>query len=361
MGTSCWISKCGAEVLSRIPVESIIGEKINCAIIRDLAYSSRKQLIEEQRKDSELGHIYRYLENPEDSSVNATISFNETTGKIPAGLFLGRKLITPFQKLVMVSDGTEFAVEDIERLFEEARRNTKAKHEKWENGLEVKINNEVIWKVGIRLTFNVEQVRIYRHRKCVNKELEVRIAKVYAMNGVLLTEYKGDQMSRCMVGRKAARRLHESNLLESSSSAFKVTGSIAYQHLSGYLATLDLNTLSNLNIPYLSFWSSLEINANLYSPERRLRRLVERFGTDSSQPPPKRKRDLFEGHKRPENKLRNRFLDLIYSPDDFNIYIYQSDTKTSSRERKKNYDLKLHFKGRNIYRIRFPYTMPIRL
>ncbi|GFX82159.1 uncharacterized protein TNCV_4398181 [Trichonephila clavipes] len=45
----------------------------------------------------------------------------ETTGKPPAELFLGRKLITPFQKLVIVSDGTEFAVGDIERLFEEAR------------------------------------------------------------------------------------------------------------------------------------------------------------------------------------------------------------------------------------------------
>ncbi|GFT93640.1 retrovirus-related Pol polyprotein from transposon 297 [Trichonephila clavipes] len=50
---------------------------------------------------------------------------NETTGKNPAELFLGRKLITPFQKLVMVSDETEFAVGDIERLFDEARRNTK--------------------------------------------------------------------------------------------------------------------------------------------------------------------------------------------------------------------------------------------
>ncbi|GFW57150.1 uncharacterized protein TNCV_540671 [Trichonephila clavipes] len=58
---------------------------------------------------------------------------NETTGKTPAELFLGRKLITPFQKLVMVSDGTEFAVGDIERLFEEARRNTETKQEKWKN------------------------------------------------------------------------------------------------------------------------------------------------------------------------------------------------------------------------------------
>ncbi|GFV79756.1 uncharacterized protein TNCV_1725811 [Trichonephila clavipes] len=54
---------------------------------------------------------------------------NESTGKTPVELFLGRKSITPFQKLVMVSDGTEFAVGDIGRLSEEARQNTKAKHE----------------------------------------------------------------------------------------------------------------------------------------------------------------------------------------------------------------------------------------
>ncbi|GFX68091.1 uncharacterized protein TNCV_921921 [Trichonephila clavipes] len=51
--------------------------------------------------------------------------------------------------------------------------------------------------------------------------------------------------------RLAERHLHESNLLESSSNAFKVTGSIAYHHLSSCLATLDLNTLSNLNISYI--------------------------------------------------------------------------------------------------------------
>ncbi|GFW39578.1 retrovirus-related Pol polyprotein from transposon opus [Trichonephila clavipes] len=44
---------------------------------------------------------------------------NESTVKPPAELFLYRKLITPFQKLVMVSDGTEFAVGDIEKLFDE--------------------------------------------------------------------------------------------------------------------------------------------------------------------------------------------------------------------------------------------------
>ncbi|GFY00994.1 hypothetical protein TNCV_1364001 [Trichonephila clavipes] len=55
-----------ADVLSINPVESIIGEKVNCAIIRDLVLSSREQLMEEQKTGPELGHIYRYLENPEE-------------------------------------------------------------------------------------------------------------------------------------------------------------------------------------------------------------------------------------------------------------------------------------------------------
>ncbi|GFX01472.1 hypothetical protein TNCV_1864461 [Trichonephila clavipes] len=53
----------------------------------------------------------------------------------------------------MVSDGTEFAVRDIERLFDEARRNTKAKHEKWEKyynrrrrDVQIKVNDWVLIK-----------------------------------------------------------------------------------------------------------------------------------------------------------------------------------------------------------------------
>ncbi|GFT06373.1 retrovirus-related Pol polyprotein from transposon 412 [Trichonephila clavipes] len=79
------------------------------------------------------------------------MAVNETTGKTPAELFLGRMLITPFQKLVMVSDGTEFAVGDIERLFEEARRNTETKQEKWKKyynrhrrDVQVKVNDWVL-------------------------------------------------------------------------------------------------------------------------------------------------------------------------------------------------------------------------
>ncbi|GFS68083.1 uncharacterized protein TNCV_1363011 [Trichonephila clavipes] len=49
------------------------GSQISCAALRALALNSREQLIREQREDPELGHIYHYLENPDDGSVNATI------------------------------------------------------------------------------------------------------------------------------------------------------------------------------------------------------------------------------------------------------------------------------------------------
>ncbi|GFY10160.1 uncharacterized protein TNCV_360271 [Trichonephila clavipes] len=106
---------------------------------------------------------------------------NETTGKTPAELFLGRKLITPFQKLVMVSYGTEFAVGDIEKSFEEARRNTKTKHEKWE-----KYYNRRRRDVQIK-------VRIYRHRKCDETEIGTRSSD----NGSLCDESSGfDRVQR---------------------------------------------------------------------------------------------------------------------------------------------------------------------
>ncbi|GFT81132.1 retrovirus-related Pol polyprotein from transposon opus [Trichonephila clavipes] len=62
-----------ADLLSRNPVDSVEGSQISCAALRALAINSREQFIREQREDPELGHIYRYLENPDDGSVNATI------------------------------------------------------------------------------------------------------------------------------------------------------------------------------------------------------------------------------------------------------------------------------------------------
>ncbi|GFW12998.1 retrovirus-related Pol polyprotein from transposon 297 [Trichonephila clavipes] len=62
-----------ADVLSRNPVGNMDGSQISCAALRAVALNSREQLIREQREDPELGHIYRYLENPDDGSVNATV------------------------------------------------------------------------------------------------------------------------------------------------------------------------------------------------------------------------------------------------------------------------------------------------
>ncbi|GFX45966.1 uncharacterized protein TNCV_2163411 [Trichonephila clavipes] len=84
-----------ANVSDNNTIESIIGEKVNCAIVRDLVLSSRDQLIEEQKTDPELGHIYRYLENPEDSSVNAAICENWSRDfRLVEGLLLYAKYAT---------------------------------------------------------------------------------------------------------------------------------------------------------------------------------------------------------------------------------------------------------------------------
>ncbi|GFW32817.1 uncharacterized protein TNCV_1773861 [Trichonephila clavipes] len=152
---------------------------------RALALNSREQLIQEQREDPELGHIYRYLENPEDGSVNATVceAVNESTGKTPAELFLGRKIITPFRKLVLVTDGAEYVGGNIEKLFDEARQNMQRQHKTWEkyynrkkrvvnikvNDLVLSVgssknNNLTIWKRGRNVTVNIDQVRINHPR-----------------------------------------------------------------------------------------------------------------------------------------------------------------------------------------------------
>ncbi|GFS86512.1 hypothetical protein TNCV_513701 [Trichonephila clavipes] len=62
-----------AKVLSWNPVDNVEGSQISCAALRALALNSREQLIQEHRDDPELGHIYRYLEIPDDGSVNATV------------------------------------------------------------------------------------------------------------------------------------------------------------------------------------------------------------------------------------------------------------------------------------------------
>ncbi|GFW81584.1 retrovirus-related Pol polyprotein from transposon 17.6 [Trichonephila clavipes] len=60
-------------------------------------------------------------------------SVNETTGKTPAELFVGRKIITLFSKLINVPEGAEYVGGNIEKLFDEARQNMRKQHKTWEN------------------------------------------------------------------------------------------------------------------------------------------------------------------------------------------------------------------------------------
>ncbi|GFX63631.1 retrovirus-related Pol polyprotein from transposon opus [Trichonephila clavipes] len=292
-----------ADLLSRNPVDSVEGSQISCAALRALAINSREQFIKEQREDPELGHIYRYLENPDDGSVNATIceswsqdfklingllfyakyfsnlgelrvyipgslrkdimkefhdlplaghlgkrktylklqnhenwdqflhefafalrtAVNETTNKTPAELFLGRKIITPFSKLINVKEDAKYVGNNIERLFDEARRNMQKQHKYWEKHynlrrrdvhikvndlvllqthflsaagkkqvgkfmpkfegpykvLEIKGNNLVIWKNGRNITVNIDQVRVYRPRQSDTISSDSQIETLY--------------------------------------------------------------------------------------------------------------------------------------------------------------------------------------
>ncbi|GFV88717.1 uncharacterized protein TNCV_3354691 [Trichonephila clavipes] len=134
---------------------------------------------------------------------------NETTNKTPAELFLGRKIITPFSKLINVTEDTKYVGRNIERLFDEARQNMQNKHKTWGKYynrrrrdvhikvndlvliqthflsaagrkqvgkfmpkfegpyrvLELNGNNLIVWKSGRRVTVNIDQVRVYRPRQ----------------------------------------------------------------------------------------------------------------------------------------------------------------------------------------------------
>ncbi|GFW24734.1 retrovirus-related Pol polyprotein from transposon 297 [Trichonephila clavipes] len=195
---------------------------------RALALNSKEQLIREQREDPELGHIYRYLENPDDGSVNATICEGWSQDfKLIDGLLFYAKYSTTFGELrvyiprslreaimqefhdLPLAEGAEYVGRNIEKLFVEARQNMRNQHKTWGKFynrkrrevnikvndlvlvqthfmsaagrrvvgkfmpkfagpyrvLEVRNNNLIIWKNGKRVTVNINQVRVYHPRQ----------------------------------------------------------------------------------------------------------------------------------------------------------------------------------------------------
>ncbi|GFS96830.1 uncharacterized protein TNCV_4754861 [Trichonephila clavipes] len=71
---------------------------------------------------------YRFLH---EFSFALRTAVNETHGKTSAELFLGRKIMTPFRKLVLVTDSAEYVGGNIEKLFDEAMPNMQRQHKTW--------------------------------------------------------------------------------------------------------------------------------------------------------------------------------------------------------------------------------------
>ncbi|GFX90366.1 uncharacterized protein TNCV_3849411 [Trichonephila clavipes] len=132
MRTSTCVQNVVADVLSRNPIGNMDGSQISCAALRALALNSREQLIREQREDPELeennDNWGRFLH---EFSFELRTAVNEATRKTPAELFLGRKIITHFRKLINVTEGAEYVRGNIEKLFEEARQNMRKQHKTW--------------------------------------------------------------------------------------------------------------------------------------------------------------------------------------------------------------------------------------
>ncbi|GFX14058.1 uncharacterized protein TNCV_612631 [Trichonephila clavipes] len=172
-------------------------------------------------------------------------SVNETTNKTPAELFLGTKIITPFSKLINVTEGAEYVGKNIEKLFDEARQNRRKQHKHWGKYynrkrrevnikindlvlvqthfisaagrrvveefmpkfegpyrvLEVRNNNLIILKRGKRVTVNIDRVRVYRQRQSDTISSDSHVETLYE------GQRSSDRSSRSQPGKfKGSRK-----------------------------------------------------------------------------------------------------------------------------------------------------------
>ncbi|GFX49536.1 retrovirus-related Pol polyprotein from transposon 17.6 [Trichonephila clavipes] len=124
-------------------------------------------------------------------------SVNETINKTPAELFLGRKIITPFSKLINVTEGAEYVERNIEKFSMKQGRiggnytNISENIIIGKGGkfmpkckgsyrvLEVRNNNLIIFKKGKRVTVNINQERVYRPRESDTISLDSHLETLY--------------------------------------------------------------------------------------------------------------------------------------------------------------------------------------
>ncbi|GFT16632.1 uncharacterized protein TNCV_282321 [Trichonephila clavipes] len=177
-------------------------------------------------------------------------SVNETINKTPAELFLGRKIITPFSKLINVTEGAEYVGRNIEKLFDEARQNRRKQDKHWEKYynrkrrevnikvndlvlvqthfisaasrrvvgkfmpkfegsyrmLEVRNNNLIILKTGKKVTVNIDQVRVYRPRHSDTISSDSHVETLYE------GQRSSDRSSRSQPGKFKGSRKTSSEL-----------------------------------------------------------------------------------------------------------------------------------------------------
>ncbi|GFW70567.1 uncharacterized protein TNCV_1624001 [Trichonephila clavipes] len=116
---------------------------------------------------------------------------NETLNKTPAKLFLGRKIITPFSKLINVTEDTKHVGRNIERLFAEARQNMRKKHKSWEKyynrrmrDVHIKVNDLVLIQTHFLSATGRKQVRVYRPRQTDTISSDSQVETLYDEQGV---------------------------------------------------------------------------------------------------------------------------------------------------------------------------------
>ncbi|GFV26075.1 uncharacterized protein TNCV_1277881 [Trichonephila clavipes] len=255
-----------ADVLSRNPVGNLDGSQISCAALRAFTLNSREHLIREQREDPELDTsiIACFVEENHENwdrflhefAFALRTSVNETKNKTPAELFLGRKFITPFSKLINVTEGAEYGGRNIEKLFVESRQNMRKQHKTWEKyynrkrrEVNIKVNdlvlvqthfisaafrrvvgkfmpkfeglcrvlefrniNLIIWKKGKRVTVNIDQVRVYRPR-----QVRIVMLRYYMKDrGLVMGQVDRTQENSKDLGKPRVRRVKVVNQIKGS-------------------------------------------------------------------------------------------------------------------------------------------------
>ncbi|GFW49498.1 transposon Ty3-I Gag-Pol polyprotein [Trichonephila clavipes] len=92
-----------------------LSDRLGIRLVKTVVYRPQANRTERVNRDH-VQMIANYVNDQHDTwdrlrefAYAVRTAVNETTGKTPAELFLGRKLINSFQKLVRASDGTEFA------------------------------------------------------------------------------------------------------------------------------------------------------------------------------------------------------------------------------------------------------------